>query len=272
MPSIEPGSSAPSSAADAPAADLPDDHYILQLAIEFEHDGDSVIGRAPVRSESFVPGSSTIRSGILLTLVDLIAGHTPNGATGPTIDLHLEMFSPPPTSGFVQARCRPLRVGSRLIVAETELHAPGSDEPFANCLSTFMNNRIIPALPRHARPAPVLGAATFDDYLGLHFEGPGRSVLAPARRLLNGPMGTIQGGVQGLMAEITAEHLLGSGRPMAARDLDIRYLSHVKVGPLAAVADGAVRPDGTARATVRLVDAGNDDRLVSFVTMILTPV
>ena len=71
-------------------------------------------GSVPVRSELFAPGTQTVRTGLLATMVDLIAGHAPNGPVGPTIDLRVSVVAPPPTTGRIHLVCRPLRVAARV--------------------------------------------------------------------------------------------------------------------------------------------------------------
>ena len=90
---------------------LAPDHYIALLALELAMDGSSVTASAPVRPELFAPGTRCVRAGTLATMVDLVAGHTPNGPVGPTVDLRLEVFGTPPSTGRIHLHCRPLRVG-----------------------------------------------------------------------------------------------------------------------------------------------------------------
>jgi acyl-coenzyme A thioesterase PaaI-like protein len=78
------------------------------------------------------------------------------------------------------------------------------------------------------------------------------------------PWGTVQGGVIALLGELAAESLMGG----AVIDLDVRYLSAVRVGPArtSATAVGA----STVRVEVR--DAGSDDRLAALVVARTLPI
>lgn len=79
-------------------------------------------------------------------------------------------------------------------------------------------------------------------------------------------IGTINGGAQAMMIEAAAEAM----RPgQVATDLQIHYLSQVKVGP--ARSRGSVSRDGAdhAVATVELVDAGHGDQLLALATVTL---
>jgi len=251
-------------------ARLSDDHLIAVLGVHLTLNDGWAAGVAPVRPELFAPGTETIRTGMLATMVDLVAGHAPNGPTGPTVDLRVEVFSPPPASGHVHLVCHPLRVGKRLIVAETLLRSSATSEPFARGLTTFINQPL--SNIGEARPFLPMGAATFDEFIGALGRDDGTFEVASIPRISNGLHGTVQGGAQALVAEIAAEHAVAvvSGRPEArstATDLDIRYLGRLLVGPLLATPTLDPGPaDGPRRVSVRLTD-GNDDRLIGYVTL-----
>ena len=85
-------------------------------------DGEGSWGAAPVLVQTFAPGSHTIRTGILATYVDIVGGHVPAGALGPTIDLRIQVVAPTPTQGEIRLVGRPLRIGTRQVIAETTLH------------------------------------------------------------------------------------------------------------------------------------------------------
>jgi acyl-coenzyme A thioesterase PaaI-like protein len=73
-----------------------------------------------------------------------------------------------------------------------------------------------------------------------------------------------------MLAEAAAERALGEGARLIASDLDIRYLSRLKTGPLVASVE-AVRSERWGHAArVRLTD-GHGGPLVSFVSLTMTP-
>jgi acyl-coenzyme A thioesterase PaaI-like protein len=77
-------------------------------------------------------------------------------------------------------------------------------------------------------------------------------------------IGTINGGAQAVLIEAAAEAM----RPgLVARDVQIHYLTQVKAGPARTI--GTVLRDGPDHSVVRvaMVDAGNDDRLLSLATV-----
>ena len=253
-------------------------HYTQLLALELARAEDAVTGTAPVRPESFAPGTSCIRPSVLLAMVDLVAGHTPDGpgkpAVGATLDLRAILLAPPPTTGQVHLRCRPLRVGRRFVSAETELFADGAEAPFARAWSTFAALEIGMGIPAGRPPVLPVGADSLDAFLGARVQDDSTLVLDPAPWLANGPVGTVHGGAQALLAELAAEHAMNgrAGGPapadrLVATDMEVRYLDRLRVGPLTASARPVSSTDGRPVAVVTLRDGGNDDRLVAQATL-----
>ncbi len=250
------------------------------LALGLGRDGTAVTARGPVRPESFLPGSSRIRLAVLATMVDVVAGQTPNGpdlpATGSTMDLRCVLLGPPPATGHVHLRCQPLRVGRRAVVAETELFAaePGpSDAPFARAVSTYVAWDTGGGSATGPPPVEPVAGGSFDAYLGARCQDAHTLVLDRSDRLTNGPTGTIHGGAQALLAELAAERVVGGpaagagDRRVVATDLDIRYVDRLRIGPLVASARALTAANQAPLAVVELRDAGDDDRLVSQATV-----
>jgi acyl-coenzyme A thioesterase PaaI-like protein len=67
---------------------------------------------------------------------------------------------------------------------------------------------------------------------------------------------------------MAAEHLVGAGSTVV--DLDLRYLSFVKRGPLRATAEVLGEEAEVASVRVRLTDAGDAHRLVSVASATVT--
>ncbi len=204
-------------------------------------------------------------------MVDLIAGHVTNGAHGPTVDLRVELVAAPPVDARLRLVARPLRIGKRLIVGDTELLTTDG-LVVGRATTTFINNEL-PFSYREANPEVLdFGAASPDEFIGAVRLGDGSVELPLTDRIANGAQGTIQGGVQALLAEIAADHALADAigapeRRSTAIDLDIRYLGRLPVGPMAATATVLTADDAGGRVTVRLTDAGNGHSLVAFVSL-----
>ncbi len=247
-------------------------HFARLLALALEPGGPPVTATAPVRPESFAPGTTRVRASVLLAMVDIVAGQTPDGpgkpAVGATMDLRLVLLSSPPTTGHLHFRCEPLRVGRRFVVAETELFSDGSPLPFGRAVSTFAVLDLGAGMPVGAsRVVPVEGGS-FDAFLGARVQDEHTLVLDSSPRLANGPAGTLHGGVQALAAELAAERVVGGrDRGLAVTDLDIRYLDRLRVGPLTASARQVPSQTGAPVAVVRLGDAGSGDRLIGHATV-----
>src|SRR5690606_37848791 len=107
-------------------------------------------------------------------------------------------------------------------------------------------------------PIPDMEEASIDEFVGARPRSPNAIEVDPVFRLSNGIQGTVQGGVQALVAEMAAEHAVGDGRRYTASDLDIRYLNRLDVGPLVATAELVPGTTGQHHARVTLSDGGND--------------
>ncbi len=252
------------------------DHFVLAVAVQLRMgDGTAtgtVDGVVPIRREFFVPGTVRLRTAVLVTMLDIVAGHVPTQAINPTVDLRLQVVGPVPQRGAIHLHARPLRVGRRLVTAETILTGDDGIE-FARGLSTFINHPVgsdVLLVERRQAPIPE---SSIDELIAARPRGPMALEVTAGPRISNGPGGTIQGGAQAWIAEMAVEHALGGGQRMAAVDLDIRYLDRVTVGPLVATVAEIGNPtdDHLRYARVALTDAGNDDRLISHVAITATP-
>lgn len=249
-----------------PGVQLPPDYYIALLSVSFSRQGDECEATVPIRPQLFAPGTKRLRLGHLATMVDLVGGHTPHGPFGPTVDLRIETFSPPPTQGAIHLHARALRVGKRLIVGETTLSADG--QPFGRSVHTFMNLHMGVGVGIGQRPTLPMDEDSFDSYLGAQVHDAASLSLEPNDRIGNPVQRTIQGGAQAALAELAAEHALGNGGRIVATNLDIRFLGRLSVGPLVATAVEIPAADGM-RASVTLTDGGDTGKIVSYVTLTL---
>ena len=109
------------------AADLQwSEHFIHALGLELWDEDGFTHGRALLRPEMWAPGTEVPRLGVLATMVDIVVGMLPTGPVNPTVDLRLTLLSLPPSLGDIQLVCRPVKLGSRLIVGECLLYV---DDP-----------------------------------------------------------------------------------------------------------------------------------------------
>ena len=217
------------------------------------------------------PGTDRPRLGVLATLVDMVAGFLPTGPINPTVDLRVSLIDHPPSTGTIYLECHPAKVGRRLFVGETILHTGDIERPFARSTCTFMNQPDgarggvqCAAGRRHRRGVVRRPAAT------ARAGRRARSRWIPHPWVSNGPAGTIQGGAQALLAEIAAERAL-LPRKLSTVDLDIRFVNRMRSGPVAATAEIAPGDVDDTFVRVAITDVGDDDRLVSVVTLICRP-
>jgi acyl-coenzyme A thioesterase PaaI-like protein len=258
--------------------------------------------RAPLTDAVRSP-SGGASLGVLMTLVDVGASDPAMVACRPdwtaTQDLALHGAGPL-TEGPIVVDNQLVRAGSKVIVvAATAYDGRGIDE--FDALRAAIDRRVtldgdgptlvgsgvvtfarVPgtAAPgmEHYDPAQWVGLVrpgrararatrTLHERLGLQVldEHTGRLELARTPYVANS-IGTINGGALAVLAEAAAETM----RPGAvATDMQIHFLSQVKAGP--ARSAGTVLRDAQDHhvVTVRLADAGNDDRLLAVATVTL---
>jgi acyl-coenzyme A thioesterase PaaI-like protein len=242
---------------------------------------------------------------VLVTLADVVASDPALAACNPdwtaTLDLSLHGVGWL-TEGPVVVETRLVRVGKKIVVVAADAYdgrgqhdlerlvtgidavregAAGSGVPAlaATGLVTFAR------LPRAAAsgiddhdPASWVGQVrrravghpvegTIYERMGIRSIDPaaGAHELDRTSYVVNS-IGTINGGAQAILLQVAAEGL----RPgMAARDIEVHYLSQVEAGP--ARTRGRVLRDGDDHSVVRveLVDAGADDQLLALATITL---
>jgi acyl-coenzyme A thioesterase PaaI-like protein len=105
-------------------------------------------------------------------------------------------------------------------------------------------------------PTPPNVTRPIFDQVGIRSLGAGAAELDLATYVMQ-PSGTIQGGAIAMVAELAAE----TAAEAPITDLEIRYVSAVRVGPARAVATVI----GTRLVRVEVRDVGNADRLATLV-------
>jgi acyl-coenzyme A thioesterase PaaI-like protein len=244
--------------------------FVNGLGITLWTDGDLALARAEVQPEFFKPGTDRVRLGVLATLVDMVAGSPAHAIINPTVDLRVTLLAPAPTSGTIELVTHPIKAGRLLFVGETLLHTGDPTRPFARSVCTFMN-KPLDSERTGIFPVGQLGAVHYDASLQLREPAPGTFEMDNHDIVRNGANGTVQGGAQALLAEITAERALeASGDVIGvheAVDLEIRYLNRVKAGPVRA--RGEVLPGGFDGRWVRVAttEPPADDRIVSLTSL-----
>jgi uncharacterized protein (TIGR00369 family) len=240
-------------------------HYLAQLAADFTYDADGARGRMPVRTATFAPRTSTVRSSVLITLQDLLSGYMSGTPAGPTVDVRLIVHGRPPTTGSIHADVRPLRFGRRTLVGSAHLRDDDGTE-FARGISTFL--RLDVAGAEEHRGPPDSGDTPLDELIAARALDETSMEFVPDERHRNSNAdATVQGGVQAYLAELCAERALGNGRAMTATDLDVRFLRPQRSPQLVARADVVATSTQGGTCSVSLLDGGDADQLTAFVTL-----
>ena len=226
-------------------------------------------GQAMVSDELRIPGTDRIRSSVLACWADMVSGsetmmQIPDRISL-TVDLTIRPLAPP-VAERVAIHSEILKAGRSVVFCEARMF----DEHgtlFALSHMTFQGS----PRPDDARDsAPVLGhtdqfgaiaptyPSPFFEYLQIQTTAPGTCELDRVPPVMN-EAGTIQGGAVAAVIEAAAEDLHG---PVG--DMELHYLSAVRVGPAQARATAAGGPGSVAAAgpwRVELRDPGNGSRL-----------
>lgn len=237
-------------------ADLP---FCCRLA-----DDGTMRGELEVVDELRAPGSAAVRPAVLATVADVFDGILASRWTAPrlalTLDIDVRTVAPAIEGDRLSATGRLLKAGRTIIATETEFVDPTSGSLFATAYLSFMAS----PRPQDLSPGPMVGHRPLgrlhrplEQHVGARVLGPGVVEVDHVPFVVQ-PSGTLMGGVVALLGEMAAES--AAGRPV--RDLDVRYLSAIRVGPARATASAL--GDGQLRVEVR--DSGNDDRLAARVS------
>src|SRR5262249_54028655 len=119
-------------------------------------------------------------------------------------------------------------------------------------------------------PSGELGHESYDESLRIREPEPGVYEMDNHDVVRNGANGTVQGGAQALLAELTGERALDAvdlEHEHHATDLEIRYLNRVRIGPVRATAE--VLAGGYDGQWVRTAvhEPAADGRIVSLTTL-----
>jgi acyl-coenzyme A thioesterase PaaI-like protein len=236
-------------------------HVLQDLGWEMRRAGDKLVGSAGVVPEMCVPGTEHLRTSILATFADTLAGLLAVELIGPrvpvTLELDVHAYRPLPGSGTVHGTGTLVKSGRSVLVASVDFNT-GDGEPIAFAAASFMA-----APDRNVRIEfqttvdQILSAGTrlrtpFAERVGCERRAPGVAVLPHSDVVLNAS-NTVNGGLIALTAE---EAALSLAPRATLASLGLRYLQPARVGPVVAKAE--VR-SGLGRVEVR--DAGNDNRL-----------
>jgi acyl-coenzyme A thioesterase PaaI-like protein len=240
----------------------------IPFGFDVSENGIEMVGDATITDALRSPGSGLPRASVLATIADCMAGIPACLTTAPRLAVTLDIVV-----HNVAERCGDrldiageiVKQGRSTVAGEVRFSDARTKALVALSYVTFM------ASPRPQDQAPPLvrgmrttGSMTtpFPDFLGLRTIAPGVAEIDLVQFVMQASR-TLQGGVFGLLAEVAAASLTQS----PVLDLDIRYLSAVRVGP--GRATGTMLGDDLVRVEVR--DRGSDDRLASLILVRVAP-
>lgn len=229
--------------------------------------GEELHGSVAIVPEMYVPGTECLRTSILATWTDMIAGLLVGHAIAPrvpvTLDLAIDLYREPIGCEHVNGAGRVLKAGRSVAVVGVDF-TTGKGERLATSTVSFMRApdttlTLRPLEESLADPSLGSGRLTMPLARRLRCERrePGVAELPRSDAILNAS-NTVNGG---LIAVVVEEAALSHTPGATLLSLAMRYLRPARVGPL--VATAAVH-DRIARVDVR--DAGDDDRLAVVAT------
>lgn len=236
-------------------------HVLGDLGLTVARDGDGFASAAPIVPEMWVPGTRELRTSILATWVDLLAGLVAIDRFAPrvpvTLELDVHVLAPLPGTGEVRGASRLVKGGRSVVVARVDLHHEAEGRIAVGAAS------FTPAPdPRHTLPegaadpgaiSAVAGrlAVPFAERAGCRRTGPGVAELGRSEDALNAS-DSINGGLLSLAVE---EAVLSCTPGGSLASLAMRYLRPVRVGPVVATAEVE-----HGVGFVEVVDAGDRSR------------
>jgi acyl-coenzyme A thioesterase PaaI-like protein len=256
----------PEGAADAVAVQM----FVNDIPFGFDlaEDGISMVGDCTISDALRSAGSALPRASVLATIADCVGGVPACLSTAPRLAVTLDIVV-----RNVAKRCgdrlelagEVVKQGRSTVAGEVRFSDAETKELVALSYVTFM------ASPRPQDNAPPMlrGMRTtgsmpipFPDYIGLRIVEPGVTEMDLVHFVMQASQ-SLQGGAVGLLGEVAAESLTSS----PVLELDVRYLSAVRVGPGRATATRVGRD--LVRAEVR--DVGSDNRLAALILVRVAP-
>jgi acyl-coenzyme A thioesterase PaaI-like protein len=239
-------------------------HILRELGFATCKVGEELHGSAHITPEMHAPGTAQLRTSILATWADTVAGLLASLAMGPrvpvTLELDVNLYRPAPGSGEVRVTGRTVKIGRSVFVAEMDFTV--DDEPIASGAASFMvapnpDVQLPEKLSIDLPPSRQQLTMPLAQRARCEHRGPGLVALPFADDGINAS-NTVHGGLIALVAE---EALLTLAPLSSLSFLGLRYLQAARVGPVVASAGLRGR---VGRVEVR--DSGNENRLTTLVT------
>lgn len=234
----------------------PTSHIVTELGLHLTGGDGALHAHAEVSPHVCVPGTSTLRTSVLATWADVLAGTVAGDALNPriplTLDLEVQLRAQAHRGDRISAVASLLKVGRTVLVCETRFRDQATGAPVALALVSF----IASPNPLHVFPdgfprtwgTPGALIRPLAERVGARAVAAG-TVEVPRRPDGLNASGAIQGGLVAFAAEEAASSLAAG--PVVAEALNVRYLRPISTGPARAVAEGDSR-----FAAVHITDVG----------------
>jgi len=273
---------------------LPSDHYLYDLRIRSEGDGESGSAWMAITAE-MLGDSGGLRAGLLVALIDGAAGRLAVRAALPRLvaTSHIGVRTSTPARGEVLfAETAVLRRGRDSIAISTTLYehalAPGGDalaeaargRSIGRSVATFTtiassyDESVVAALERDEFPsfAPAAQLAEpFFSAIGLRAVDADAGVFElPLSPYVENHVHCLQGGIYGALVEAAAESACraATGTKVVVLDLSIPYLAMGRQGPFRTAARIVRATREHAVAEVDVLDVGHGGRLITRATAV----
>src|SRR5271169_3186550 len=106
-------------------------HLMSELGFAMRHVGSELVGTAPIIEEMCVPGTPHLRTSVLATWADHLAGLLAALGMTPrvpvTLQLDVDLIAPAPGSGIVRGTGRVLKTGRSVFFAGVEFNSDDGD-------------------------------------------------------------------------------------------------------------------------------------------------
>lgn len=240
-------------------------HMLRELGFGVFRSGGTLVGTGEVRPPMHVPGTRHLRTAVLVTWLDMLAGLLAAEMVAPrvpvTVELDVHLHRPAPGAGPLHGTGRSLKAGRSVFVARVDF-SDDQGTPVATGAASFMVSPDLSVrLPEDLSiDVPATGellSVPLAERAGCERRRPGVAWLPRSEDGLNAAQ-TVNGGLLALVAE---EAVLGLVPGATIASMAMRYLQPVRRGPAVATA----RLAGEV-ATVEVRDAGAGERLAVMAT------
>jgi len=263
----------------------PPRHMLRDLRLEIARAGERVEVSGPGPGETRSRGGG-VSAGVLGVAVDVLGGNLalrtvqPDWCVTSTLSLHLLR----PVEGGFRVTGAPLRAGRTQIVLDVKVWGEGeSSKPAAVAAMAFTRiarredtlEWVDTGDARTVFAGPDSGLAKpFAEQLGCRVVDAAAGVVElPVTDYVKNSVGALQGGAVIALVDAAAEAVAGArmSDPVVTRDVAVHYLALGRAGPIRTRTHWLSGDERRARLRVELVDAGQDDRLLSVADVGLGP-